>query len=345
MRDLETMIREAIRDGIIRGATVVSGTPDAVRYQRAFGFAHAAGEVPMTTETVIDMASVTKALCTITALLILHRRGQIDFDAPFTEFLPEYTGRLPQPLTVRQLANHQSGFYDPPDQAQRSYFAESGARIRELVLALPPPSPPPATHHYSCWNYLLLSLLVEAVSGRDFAAFCREEIFLPLGMTASSLGAPRPGIPPHLLAQTIGTAHPGEISDFIAFRCYRDGVPVGNAGLFASAGDLGKLLCCYLRHGQYAAGRRLFGEAEFAAIAPDRGQGYDGYRRFGWVIVDAHLPAETAGQVLLHSGWSGQTVLLDLANDRYGIVLTTRCGDYERAKTTRFEILRAPELN
>lgn len=336
---IESVIAEDIRDGIINGAAVYAGTLRNDLYRRGFGFAENRLIHPMSVETVVDVASVTKVAALITALLICRSRNLIDFDAPMTAYLPDLEFAPPFPVRVRDLANHTSGFSDPPGAAQRLYFAESGTQILRNVLTTPPPFPPSSTAQYACWNYILLTMILERVAGQAFAEFCREEIFLPLEMHDSSLGRPV-AVAPERLAQTIMTEAPGQISDFIAQRIYRDGGSTGNAGLFSTAVDLAKLLRCYLRHGNHANGR-LFSEEAFAEIKPDRSQKYDGYRRFGWIIYDRLLDQNAYGNSLFHSGWTGQTVLINFASEFFGVVLTTRRGDYERAKADRFAILNA----
>ena len=67
----------------------------------------------------------------------------------------------------------------------------------------------------------------------------------------------------------------------------------------------------------------------------------EGARTFGWQYVAADLPEGLRGTSLFHSGWSGQTVLFELRRRRYAVVLTTRCGDYSRAKRARFKAIEA----
>ena len=97
---------------------------------------------------------------------------------------------------------------------------------------------------------------------------------------------------------------------------------------------------CYLRHGEYTPGKRLFSENSFKQITPDQKKKVDGYRRLGWIIYDKYMDDSAWGTSLLHSGWSGQTVFMNFSKQMFAIVLTTRCGDYERAKCDRFEIIK-----
>lgn len=336
--NIEAIANNAIHDKIVNGMAILAGNQNEYTYDRCFGYAENSLTYPMRTDTVIDIASVTKAAATVTALLVCHSRGLIDFDAPFTEYLKDFKPQLRKQIRIKDLANHTSGFCDPV--YPRLYFDESGTKMLENMLVIPPPAEPSDLPSYSCWNYILLSMILERITGRNFSEFCRNEIFLPLGMMDSSVGKIVEGIPPERTAQTIVTEKPGQISDFVAFRIYRDGGATGNAGLLTTAKDMEKLLRCYLRHGEYGNGKRLFSESEYNIIKPDTARRHDGYRRFGWIIYDKNMNDALYGTSLLHSGWSGQTVLMNFKKDFFAVVLTTRCGDYDRAKADRFEILR-----
>ena len=338
MKKIQSILQSDIDDGVILGGVVLAGKDGSGFCKCEAGYTSPERKYPMNSDTVLDVASTTKVAAAVTALLICHTRGLIDFEAPFTEYLKDYSAPLYEPVSVRDLANHLSGFGDVPGQ-QRPYFDESGMKMLENMLTTPPPHPPTRHAWYSCWNYILLSLILERITGEKFTDFCRKEIFEPLKMNSTSLEKPRPEIPIERLGRTMGTSRPGEISDFVAVRIYRDGGCTGNAGLFTSANDFAKLLECYLHRGKTQSGQQLFSEAEMVEIMPDRKEHFHGYRKFGWSVYENYLAEEMFGTVLFHSGWSGQTVLFDLSKNMYAAVLTTRCGDYDRAKKNRMEIL------
>lgn len=339
MLAITSLVESAIADQVINGAALLLGDIDNDLYSRCYGHADNARQVPMCLDTVIDIASVTKVAAGITSLLICHSRQLIDLGAPFTEYLPEFRAPLPQPISIRELVNHISGFGDVPGQKQRLYFDESGTQMLSNMLTMPPPNPPqPEKPQYSCWNYILLSMILEKCTGQTLPDFCQQEIFQPLGMTDSSIGRPVAHAQGRL-AQTMGTAAPGQISDFVAFRIFRDGGSTANAGMFSTALDLAKLLRCYLRHGDIPGQQRLFAETSWREITPDRVSKAIGYRRLGWMINDEYLPDHLRGEVIFHSGWSGQTVMMHLQKNKFAIMLSPRCGDYARAKKERLQIL------
>ena len=330
---IRNIIENDIADGIIHGGVVLAGTPEAPFCELELGHATAAHDTPMTLDTVIDGASTTKVVAGITSLLILRDRGLIDFDRPFTDYLPEYTAPHKETITVRDLANHLSGFTggSPVELSQNPI---RGKELLRLLLTTPPKNSKTTVATYSCWNYHLLAQIIEKVSGRRLADFCQDEIFTPLAMNDTSLGKPRADIPQERLAQTFGTPQPGMISDPPAARLWGDGVSTANAGLFCTAHDYAKLLRCYLRNGS-----PIFTPESAAECAPDKQEDFEGYRRFGWVIASQYIRPESFGCSLHHSGWSGQTIYLDYKRNIYIVVLTARCGDYERAKHDRFDII------
>ncbi|NMA19444.1 MAG: beta-lactamase family protein [Lentisphaerae bacterium] len=341
MNNIREIIDAELREQVIHGAVVLCGTPSHELFRMETGYNSPEHNAPMRLDTVIDIASITKVCACVTGLLVAHSRGLIDFEAPFTQYLPQYQPQLKNMVRVRDLANHTSGFHEVPEPAtaQRRYFSESGHEMLQNVFRLPPPFAPSRQAHYACWNYILLAQILEQVTGCPFPEFCRKEIFEPLGMSASSIGAPCPGIPADRIARTERAATPGAISDSVAFRFYRDGLSTGNAGMFSTAEDLAKLMKCHLNHGEYATGKYLFSKDTFAEIAPDRGFHSEGYRRFGWTIWADGMREEDFGSVLLHHGYTGQTLLMHLPKRLFCIVLTTRFKDYARAKKDRMMII------
>jgi CubicO group peptidase (beta-lactamase class C family) len=329
-----------IEDGVIHGAAVVSGGLNGGTLSCSWGWADAAHTVPMTTRTIVDMASVTKAAAGVTAYLVAHAKGLVDFDVPFTNYLAAYKVPLPHAVTIRDLANHTSGFGEA-DGSPRVYFSPDAKIMARNVLSMPPKEPTAGKVFYSCRNYILLGQAFEAATGQRLNDFCRKEIFDPLDMKDTALGAFPSGIGVERLAQTMGTERPGVISDKVARPLWGAGIGTFNAGMFSTAEDMAKLMRVYLRGGVADNGARLFGAAEMAEIAPSPTNRIDGARSFGWQSFCENLPEALFGTSLFHSGWSGQTVLFDLKRGQYAVVLTVRCGDYARAKRDRFAVIAA----
>ena len=151
--DCARIFEAEIRDGVIHGAVVVAGGLEGKDVLASWGWADAAHTVPMTSRTVIDMASVTKTAAGVTAYLVAHARGKIpDFDVPFTNCLPAYSAPLARRVTLRDLANHVSGFGEADGRGRRVYFSEDPRTMLQNILSMPPKAPRPGRVFYSCRN-------------------------------------------------------------------------------------------------------------------------------------------------------------------------------------------------
>ncbi len=336
--DYREILRSELDDGIIRGAAVWLGDLKSDFVAEGFGLTDENSPYPFTTDTVIDIASVSKVVSTTTALLLLADRGLVDFDRPFTDYL-DFKAELPGVIRVRDLATHFSGF-SHEGVWPRQYDAPTGPEILENVLRFPPLRKAGEKFEYTCWNFILLGLIAEKVSGRSLTEFTENEIFAPLGMKESTMGRPATDDPARL-ARTIQTDTPGRISDFIASRVFRDGGSAGNAGVFSTARDLAKFCRCHLDHGRLPDDKRLFSEAMFREIStPAPGPGSI-KRSFGWAVDGELTPKSASGKQFYHTGWSGQTIYIDPGLQRFAVVLTARSGDYERAKLARTRVINS----
>lgn len=158
LADCARIFESEIRDGVIHGATVIAGGLEGKDTVASWGWADAAHTAPMTPRTVVDMASVTKTAAGVTAYLVAHARGKVaDFDVPFTNYLPAYTAPIRRTVTLRDLANHVSGFGEADDGRRgRVYFSKDPQTMLKNILSMPPKAPKPGHVFYSCRNYVLL---------------------------------------------------------------------------------------------------------------------------------------------------------------------------------------------
>ena len=155
------------------------------RYSKAFGMADLEHDIPITTSSVFQLASVSKQF-TAFALMSLEREGQLSLDDDVRQHLTE----LPDyhhTITLRHLAQHTSGLRDIDDLfALRGIGANDEVTHAEAVALLVRQNglnfTPGTTFEYSNSGYILLAEVVARVSGKPFAEFLHERIFQPLGM-------------------------------------------------------------------------------------------------------------------------------------------------------------------
>jgi len=157
-------------------------------YSRGYGYANLDYDIPITPQTVFDVASVTKQF-NAASLSMLALEGKLSLDDDVRKWLPE----LPEyewPITLRHMLHHTSGLRDYlnlfPLAGRDDYYPISHAQIlammsRQRALNFPPGD----RYAYSNTAYMLLAQVLERASGQTFGEITQERIFEPLGMEGS----------------------------------------------------------------------------------------------------------------------------------------------------------------
>ena len=183
-------IERLVAEGEVPSMAVAVARDGEIIWEEGFGLADRERGIPATEHTMYPLASISKSL-TATGLMILVERGLVNLDAPVNDYLGE--ARLQARVgdaaaaTVRRVASHTAGlplhsqhFYDgepyqPPPRDETIH------RYGNLVTA------PGERYQYSNLGYGLLGYVISRVSGKSYADFMREELFVPLGMDHTSV--------------------------------------------------------------------------------------------------------------------------------------------------------------
>ena len=244
-------------DGEDRPGGVVAVVQDgAMSFARAFGMANLTHGVPWTVETVSNIGSVTKQF-TAMGLLLLEAEGKLSLDDDIRTHMPE----LPDfgaPVTLRHFLNHTSGYREIYNLLPMTGFQGEDffARTKAIQVAQRQPdlqALPNTEWNYNNTGYILLSLVVERVSGQPFADYMREHVFGPLGMSNTRVKMVQGEVIP-------GSAQ-GYASDKNArYRATRD-LPssAGAGGIYTTVEDLARWMLNYRN-------ATLGGEAAVSAI-------------------------------------------------------------------------------
>lgn len=156
----------------------------------AYGMADLEHDVKIVPDTIFEAGSVSKQF-TAAAVLLLARDGKLSIDDPVRKYIPE----LPDygaPLTIRHMLTHTSGLRDWGSVEAiagwpRGSRAYTHAHVLEIVSRQKSLNFTPGTRwSYTNTGYNLAAIVVSRVSGMSFAAFTRERLFAPLGMTHTS---------------------------------------------------------------------------------------------------------------------------------------------------------------
>ncbi|WP_055600004.1 serine hydrolase domain-containing protein [Streptomyces aureus] len=279
-------------------------------------------QVPMTEDTVFDLASVSKLFTSILAVQQIER-GALELESRVTAYLPEFGGGGKQDVTVRQLLTHTSGFgaWIP------LYKAPTREGKLRLIWDEVPANPPGSAYLYSDLNLITLQLILEKITGLGLDVLLHDEITAPLGMHRTRFNPPlswRPGI-----AATEDARPPwsgldrgmvrGEVHDENAHSM---GGIAGHAGIFSRAWDLAILARTLLNGGSYGTARILspasvdlmFTDFNTAFPGDEHGLGFELYQH--WYMGALATP-RTAG----HTGFTGTSLVLDPTTDAFLIVL------------------------
>ena len=157
-------------------------------YTRGYGSANLDYNIPITPETVFDVASITKQFAAA-SLTLLEEDGVLSLDDDVRRWLPE----LPdygQVITLRHMIHHTSGLRDYlnlfPLAGRGSYYPISLDQILEMMARQQAPVfEPGERYEYSNTAYMLIAKVIERASGKSFGEFADERIFRPLNMQGS----------------------------------------------------------------------------------------------------------------------------------------------------------------
>jgi CubicO group peptidase (beta-lactamase class C family) len=145
---------------------------------------------PAATDSIFDLASVTKAVGTTTMAMILYERGLLDLEAPVTAIIPEFGGDDPRrrDVTLRMLLAHASGL-----PAYEKLFL--GAKTRDALLTAAVTTnltaDPGTRAEYSDIGFIILGVALERLADEPLDTFCQREIFGPLGMSHTTFNPPK----------------------------------------------------------------------------------------------------------------------------------------------------------
>lgn len=171
--------------GDVPGASVLVVRDGAPVVRRSYGMSSLEERVSATPATNYRLASVTKQF-TAAAILLLADDEKLKLDDPIREWLPTLP-HITDSITIRQVLSHQSGLMDYEDFIPEGLTGQlhDADVLRILESQHGTYFQPGTSYRYSNSGYALLALIVARASGKDFAAFLRERIFMPLGMDGS----------------------------------------------------------------------------------------------------------------------------------------------------------------
>ena len=214
LQRVDEYFQRFIDNNQIAGAVTLIARRGKVVHHSAVGWKYREQNIPMSTDTIFSLASMTKPIVS-TALMMLFEEGRFRLDDPISDWIPEYADhmvresegprqrRVPEarPVTIRHVLTHTSGLSLNPNNSglteeelrwvsnNGESFETLGERVSRAALI------PAAFHPGDYWQYGsstdFVAVLVEKISGQSIDQFLQQRIFAPLGMHDTFYNVPR----------------------------------------------------------------------------------------------------------------------------------------------------------
>jgi uncharacterized protein YbbC (DUF1343 family) len=314
---VDALVQQEVNDLGITGAVLLVGHDGHIVHQKAFGFrAVSPRREPMTTDTIFDLASLTKVVATAPSVMRLLQYGQLRLEDPVARHIPEFAANGKESVTIRQLLTHFSGLR--PDLELDKPWAGQDTAFR-LAHEEKLQAPPGAQFVYSDINFIELGEVVQRLSGMSLDKYAEAHIFQPLGMKHTRF-VPPPSWAPKI-AETLAIDNKrilrGVVHDPTAERM---GGVAGHAGVFSTGGDLAL-------YAQALIDRKAILAPDIIEkmTTPQQPPTAVEIRGLGWDIDSpfssnrgALLPVGSFG----HTGFTGTSMWIDPFSNTYIILLT-----------------------
>ncbi len=300
---VRAQIEQLVAEGTDPSLAVAVARNGEILWEEGFGYANREQNIPATEHTVYNLSSVSKPL-TATGVMVLVERGLIDLDGPVNRYLGDSQihsclGDVTEAATVRRLADHTAGlpnhflFVYSDQPLEPLPMEEIILRYGNLV------SVPGERWLFSNLGYGVLDQVISEQSGKSFGEFMREEVFLPLGMTSTSVGID-PGLAEHQAVEYN--------SDLLALPPRTYDTPAG-LGIYSSAHDMIRFAMFHLKN-DLPEQKAIVGEAALDEMQRPTANPYDAGYGLGWFIVDGEDGLRRVSHSGATSGASANLVLL-----------------------------------
>lgn len=315
--NFQQALQRAVQLAEVPGAVLCVGDLDTTYFLGAHGDRQLIPDrAPSQNETLYDLASLTKVVCTATAIMQLRDQDRLSLDQPVTDFIPIPEFRA---MTLRHLFTHTSGlvpgfwYYKTMTtfEEMMEHYADEGIK-----------HPVDYHHDYSDVGFMLLGKVVEISSGQTLDHYFQQHIATPLQLTRTRFTPPE-----DWKANTAPTEDDRNFRNQLIHGVVHDenayalGGVSGHAGLFSTAGDLAKF-CRGLLEGLLLSNDTLR-EMTTLGIKP-----LYPWQGLGWQIdpwltkSTGFLPSRTA---FGHTGWTGTSMWLDREKGLFTVLLSNSC--------------------
>jgi len=261
-KDLAGFVATQVQGGEVPGAGVIVARKERTLYEQFRGTycSHERPDEPFDGSVVNICYSFSK-LISATVIVMLQQDGLLEYDAPISKYVPQFTGGGKEKITLRHLLTHSAGIPGVPLKAVGN-DQEWEAAVRAVCDAKVEWEPGSRCVYHGLTGLLVAAEAARRVTGKGWAALCKERLFDPLGASSMSFELPPRGTKLSLVPQP-----KPEVLKQLSYGQYYAisflGHPAG--ACFGTAGDMLKVLQLHLNKGVWR-GKALIRPLAFAEM-------------------------------------------------------------------------------
>lgn len=372
LAQVDRVINDAIAAKEIPGAVLSVVRGNDIVYLKAYGNKSVVPTVePMTTETLFDLASVSKCVGTTLAFMQLIENGYVRLTDNVDRYIPNFkpwkdpeSGETVD-ITIRDLLSHSSGLtpYINADTFVKEYGGNDPEKMEQYIATEIKRNFRPGTDFmYSCLNFVTLQRILERVTGEKLYEYAQKHVFDVLGLThtcyfpliytpAVSNSAELAGLCAPTEVQADGKPLVAQVHDPMARRIM--GGNSGNAGVFSNAEDL-SVVCAAVMNGGVLVDKKDRPLESTRILSPltvrlmttipsqndpsvGRALGWDKKSSHSGLRGDLFNPETT----IMHTGYTGTSIVIDMESKTAVILLTHRVHPQDKGGVGRLRALVA----
>ena len=372
LAQVDRVVNDAITAKEIPGAVLSVVRGNDIVYLKAYGNKSVVPTVePMTTETLFDLASVSKCVGTTLAFMQLIENGYVRLTDNVDRYIPDFkpwkdpeSGETVD-ITIRDLLSHSSGLtpYINADTFVKEYGGNNPEKMEWYIATQVKRNFRPGTDFmYSCLNFVTLQRILERVTGEKLYEYAQRNVFDVLGLThtcyfpliytpAVSNSAELAGLCAPTEVQADGKPLVAQVHDPMARMIM--GGNSGNAGVFSNAEDLSVICaaimnggCLVDKKGNSLESTRILSPATVRLMTtiPSQNDPSVG-RALGWDKKSSHSGLRgdlfNPETTIMHTGYTGTSVVIDTESKTAVILLTHRVHPEDKGGVGRLRALVA----
>jgi CubicO group peptidase (beta-lactamase class C family) len=359
---VDSIIQEAIQEKAFPGAQILVAKNSKIIFHKAYGFHTYDNLQPAALDDLYDLASVTKITGPLPAIMKLVDEGKLKLDVPFsTYWKPWQNSKDKKDITLREILAHQAGltpyivflnevikkngklkkrFVRSKPNSRFQFEAYDGLFVRnnfnkKMYRMIDKSAVGEKKYKYSGLTFLIFPKLIEQLTGQSYESYLIQEFYAPLGATTLGFRPKTKNYPNSIVPTEIDTLFRKTLTQNWVHdeNASLLGGISGNAGLFATATDMAKIMQLYMQNGSYGGKQYLSEETvkEFIKVQyPEnenrRGLGFDkpSLNNSELSLANAYPAPEVSSDSFGHSGFTGTFVWADPKNQLVYIFLSNR---------------------